>query len=77
MAAQKWVCKFEAQVKLHSGMTVYLVTSRENNIRDCWSVAMRTFLRLSKKDDAAVLGVSLLEATLAWSPLLPAIDVPN
>jgi len=77
MAAKKWILTYEVTFKLHSGIDHVDFILRADNMDDAVRKLTKAVIVWAKKEDAIFVGAALKSRDSAWSPLLPAVNVPN
>jgi len=77
MAAKKWILTYEVTFKLHSGIAHEDFILRADNMDDGVRKLTKAVILWAKKNDAVFIGAALKSRDNAWSPLLPAVAIPN
>jgi len=77
MAAKKYVLTYEVTFKLHSGMVHEDFILSADDMDAAVRKLTKAVILWAKKNDGIFIGASLKSRDNAWSPLLPAVNVPN
>lgn len=77
MAAKKYIQSWEATFKLHSGLAHQEIILKANTYDEGVKRAMTAALAWGKRHEGLLLGMALKAQNTAFTPLLPATDVPN
>jgi len=77
MAAKKYILTYEVSFKLHSGIDHVDFVLRANDMDDGVRKLTKAVILWAKKEDAVFIGAVLKSRDHAWSPLLPAVNLPN